>query len=128
MNYNIVTATQSVLRQYANFSGRATRSEFWWFNLALFLFSLIFGLLVGLLMVATGVDLSWLSTIFGLAILLPCLAVTVRRLHDTGRSGWNVLWGFVPYVGGIIMIVLCCLDSQTGTNKYGQSEKYPDTL
>lgn len=120
MNYNIVTATRSVLRQYANFSGRATRSEFWWFYLAYTLVLVALNLVLG--------EENLVAPLCSLALLLPSLAVGVRRLHDTGRSGWNLLWCLLPLVGAIILLVFNCQDSQTGTNQYGESEKYPDTL
>ncbi len=64
--------------------------------------------------------------VFDLIFLLPCLAVWVRRLHDTGRSAWNILWVLLPIIGWIVLFVYACLDSQKGSNKYGPSEKYPN--
>jgi len=63
---------------------------------------------------------------FFIALLIPNLSVSVRRLHDTGRSAWNLLWAFLPFIGCIILIVYYSLDSDAGTNKYGESEKYPN--
>jgi uncharacterized membrane protein YhaH (DUF805 family) len=112
-------AVRSVLTQYATFTGRARRSEYWWFGLANLLASIV----------ASVIDQAMGSVIFGLIVglglLIPSLAVGVRRLHDTGRSGWWLLIAFVPLVGAIVLIVFFCTDSQQGTNQYGPSPKYP---
>jgi len=111
-------AVRSVLTQYATFSGRARRAEYWWFVLASFFAALA----ARLIDVAIGVSLlQWVVT---LGLLLPTLAVGVRRLHDTGRSGWWMLLALVPF-GGIVVLVFACLDSQPGTNRFGPSPKYP---
>ncbi|MCW2648309.1 MAG: hypothetical protein JWP07_4418 [Pseudonocardiales bacterium] len=115
---NLGQAVQSVLSQYVGFSGRARRSEYWWF----FLFNLIIAIAVAIVDAAIG------STILGilvtLALLLPGIAVTIRRLHDTGRSGWWILIALVPLIGAIVLIVFACQDSQGGVNQYGPSPKY----
>jgi uncharacterized membrane protein YhaH (DUF805 family) len=115
---NLGQAVQSVLSQYVGFSGRARRSEYWWF----FLFNLIIAIAVAIVDAAIG------STILGilvtLALLLPGIAVTIRRLHDTGRSGWWILIALVPLIGAIVLIVFACQDSQAGVNQYGPSPKY----
>lgn len=64
----------------------------------------------------------WL-TIYAFAVLVPSLAMSVRRLHDTGRSGWFLLLGLIPYIGGVILFVFSVLDNQPGTNKYGSNPK-----
>jgi len=61
--------------------------------------------------------------LYGLAVMVPSLAVSVRRLHDIGKSGWTILLGLIPFVGGIILLVFCCQDSQPGENKWGASPK-----
>lgn len=91
---------------YADFNGRATRTEFWMFVL----FNWIASIIIGIIGWALGI--SWLSTIYGLAVLVPMLAVGARRLHDTGRSGWWWLICLVPLVGCIWLIVLWCLESK----------------
>lgn len=113
------TAVSSVFSQYTGFSGRARRSEFWWYTL----FTVIVYLVVGVVdaVLKTGI----LGLIVGLALLLPTLAVTVRRLHDTGRSGWWILIGLIPLVGAIVLLVFECSDSQPGPNRFGPSPK-PD--
>ena len=80
--------------KYADFSGRATRSEFWWWALFVLLVS-----------AAAGIISEVLSGIFSLAVLLPYLAVGARRLHDTDRSGWLQLIGLIPLIGWIVLIV-----------------------
>lgn len=103
-----------VLRKYAVFSGRASRQEYWMFVLINFLIA--FGLgsiegLVGLPMV--------LSLVYGLAVLIPGLAVLVRRLHDTGRSGWWVLILLVPLVGAVVILIFAVLPSESTDNSFG---------
>jgi uncharacterized membrane protein YhaH (DUF805 family) len=65
-----------------------------------------------------------MSVILGLGLLLPSLAVTVRRFHDIGKSGWNILWAAIPLIGAIIVLVWMCQDSDVVANKYGESPKY----
>lgn len=105
------------LRKYATFSGRARRMEYWMFSLAVFIGSLLFAVVD----VAFGTAV--LGIVFALAILLPALAVTVRRLHDTGRSGWWLLIALVPFAGPIVLLVFACLDSEPGENQYGPNPK-----
>jgi len=110
-------AVRSVFSKYVVFSGRARRSEFWWFSL----FLLIVYIIVAAIDAAIGNSV--LLVIVWLATLLPSLAVTVRRLHDTGRSGWWFFITLIPLVGGIILLVFECQDSQPGSNAYGPSPK-----
>ncbi len=107
-----------VLKNYVGFEGRARRTEYWMFVLFNFIASLILGFIGGFI----GLD-SILSYIYSLAVLLPSLAVAVRRLHDTGRSGWMILLSLIPLVGAIVLIVFMCQDSQPGDNKYGSNPK-----
>ena len=110
-------AVKSALGQYTGFSGRARRSEYWWFILAL----VVAGMAAALVdAVAQTAPLFY--ALVGLGAFLPALAVTVRRLHDTGRPGWWILVGLVPFVGGIVLLVFYCSDS-TADNKYGPSPK-----
>ena len=112
------------LKQYAVFSGRARRKEYWFYQL----FNTLFvGALLGVdAMTGTmrgKAGLGLLSGLFVLATLLPSLAVLVRRLHDTNRSGWWFLIGLIPLVGPIILLVFTCTDSQTTANQYGPNPK-----
>ncbi|MFF4797877.1 DUF805 domain-containing protein [Streptomyces sp. NPDC001351] len=111
-----------VLKKYAVFSGRARRKEYWMF----WLFAAI--IYVVLLAVGLAIKVPYLALVFEVAILLPSLAVGVRRLHDTGRSGWWLLFGLVPLVGGITLLVFSCSDSQPGVNKYGPNPKEETVL
>ncbi len=114
----------TVLKKYAVFSGRARRKEFWFFVLFNLLVSLVLGIFDGLLGTArVGDDVGLLGAVYGLVVLVPGIAVMVRRLHDIGRTGWWVLIGFVPLVGTIVLIVFAVLDSQPGSNAYGPNPK-----
>jgi len=110
-------AVSTVLKQYAEFSGRARRSEYWWYYL---FFLIVYGVSFG---IGVGVKAVWLPIIVILALVLPTLAVGVRRLHDTGRSGWFTLIGIIPIVGPIVLIVFFCQDGNPGDNQYGPSPK-----
>jgi uncharacterized membrane protein YhaH (DUF805 family) len=114
-----------VLRQYADFNGRARRTEFWMFTLFSIIISIVLGVLDSLLGLTfvDGTTSGWLGMLYALAVLLPSLGVTVRRLHDTSRSGWWVLIGLVPIVGGIVLIVFCAMPGNVGANAYGPDPK-----
>lgn len=107
-----------VLQNYVGFQGRARRKEYWMFVL----FSAIVSIILTILDKALHLD-SVLAGLYSLAVLLPSLAVGARRLHDTGRSGWWLLLSLIPFVGGIILLVFMCLDSQEGDNQYGPNPK-----
>ena len=114
-------AIRVVLSKYATFSGRAQRSEYWWFALFAWLVTIAALIVDGIL------DTTYLVQVLAvLALLLPSIAVTIRRLHDTGRSGWWYLIGFIPLVGGIVLLVFMVQDSE-GDNRYGPSAKYGRT-
>jgi uncharacterized membrane protein YhaH (DUF805 family) len=109
-------------RNYADFLGRARRMEYWTFVL---INSVVFAV-IALIAIATRSWGVWvLAGLFGLALIIPWVSVTVRRLHDTGRSGWYYLIGFIPVVGEIWLLVLLLLDSEPGPNLYGASPKAP---
>lgn len=112
-----------VLRKYAVFSGRARRREYWMFVL----FNALIGIVLSVLDNALGLDNAdgggVLQSIYGLAIFIPSLAVGVRRLHDTNRSGWWLLLWLIPVVGWIIMIVWLATAGQIGPNQYGPDPK-----
>jgi uncharacterized membrane protein YhaH (DUF805 family) len=110
-------------KNYINFQGRARRKAYWMFVL----FNLI--ALVVLSFIESAIGLSGqngygiLTGLYTLAIILPLIALAVRRLHDTGRSGWWILIGLVPLVGPIVLIVFYVTDSQPGSNEYGPNPK-----
>ena len=114
-----------VLKKYAVFSGRAKREEFWMFVLFNFIFSLVASLIDLGIGILTFAVFGWglLSLIYSLAVLVPGLAVGVRRLHDVGKSGWYLLIILIPIAGSIWFLVLACTDSQAGENKYGPNPK-----
>lgn len=105
-------------KKYVDFSGRARRKEFWMFALFNILAAFVAGFLDGLLGSGGGI-----SGLYSLAVFLPGLAVFVRRLHDTGRSGWWWLLGLLPLIGGIVLLVFLCSDSQPGENRFGPNPK-----
>nr|WP_315428004.1 DUF805 domain-containing protein [uncultured Albidiferax sp.] len=112
------------LKKYAVFSGRAQRSEYWYFFL--FYFGLAIGAalldgMVGAFNRQAGVGL--FGGIVALGLLLPSLAVGVRRLHDIDRSGWWLLIAVVPVVGAIVLLVFSLKDSQPGSNRFGPNPK-----
>ncbi len=108
----------TVLRKYAEFSGRARRKEYWFFVLFNIIISFVLGFVDGFAGLG-GV----LGGIYALAVLIPSIAVGVRRLHDTGRSGWWLLIGLVPIIGVIVLIVFMVGDSESGSNQYGPNPK-----
>ena len=113
-----------VLRNYANFSGRARRSEYWMFALFNMLFAIGLMLLDNLLGIAIE-DIGYgpLYGLYTLFVLIPGLAVMVRRLHDVGKSGWMALILLIPIIGAIWLLVLMVSDSQPGENKWGENPK-----
>lgn len=112
----------AVLKKYAVFSGRARRKEFWFFGL----FNVIFAVVLAGIGAATAESVpavGLLYPLYALAVFLPGLAVQIRRLHDTGRSGWWWLVAFIPLIGPILLLVFYVQDSQPGDNQYGPNPK-----
>lgn len=111
------------VQNFANFEGRARRSEYWYY----ILFNLIISVSVYVLTIFTmgiaGFILLPLLGLYSLANIIPNLAVIVRRLHDTGKSGWYILFAFIPLVGGIILIVFLATEGDRGPNEYGPDPK-----
>jgi len=113
-----------VLKKYAVFEGRAGRKEYWFFILFNILISMALGYvdwLTGNINPETGLGI--LSGIYALGVMIPGMAVSVRRLHDTDRSGWWLLITFVPVIGAIVFLYFMVLDSNPETNEYGTSPK-----
>ena len=110
-------AIKMALQQnYCNFSGRSSRSEYWWYSLFTFILGFIVAIFAGILGENAG---NALTGIVYLALLLPGLGLTVRRLHDINKSGWWILINLIPLVGWIIMLVWLCKDSDQTDNQYG---------
>ncbi|MBO2693327.1 DUF805 domain-containing protein [Shewanella algae] len=105
------------IKKYADFTGRARRTEYWMFTL----FYIIFSLVVSAIDYALGTTV--LGLIYSLGLLLPSIAVAARRLHDTDRSGWWQLLAFIPIIGWIVLLVFYCQDSEVGDNRFGSNPK-----
>ena len=108
---NFGEAIQTCFQKYAIFKGRARRSEFWYWCL----FHLLVGFSLGLI--------PKVGIVFLLLLYLPSFAVTIRRLHDVGKSGWNYLWIMLPIIGSILILIWSCRDSEPGENIYGPNPK-----
>jgi uncharacterized membrane protein YhaH (DUF805 family) len=113
---------------YADFSGRARRKEYWMF--VLFQIIITITLVIPLIIFGENGEnefITYLFTgilgVFFLGTLIPTLAVTVRRLHDVGKSGWFYLINFIPYIGGFIILIFTCMDSENKPNKWGENPK-----
>ena len=106
-----------VFERYAMFEGRAGRAEYWWFFLANLIVSFVLQAIAG-----ASNALVILAIVYSLAVLIPGLAVAVRRLHDTNKSGWWILISLVPFVGVIVLIVFLATDGDQGANQYGNPD------
>ncbi len=124
-----------VFENYANFSGRATRSEYWYFTLLHILIIIVLAI-PAILDMTTNPNFDFepgvlfyisigLIVLYMLLTFIPRLSVTVRRLHDSGKSGWYYLLAFTPYIGNIIILILMCLDTDIYTNKWGPNPFAP---
>lgn len=125
-NYGIVDWTKKVFRNYATFTGRARRKEYWLFYLATIILSVVFGFMEGLfgalLDIGTG-DEAISPLILVLVFFIPTIAVATRRLHDTGRSGWWQLLWFIPIIGWIILVVFLAQQTSPQNNQWGLPAK-----
>jgi uncharacterized membrane protein YhaH (DUF805 family) len=125
------------LRRYADFSGRSRRKEYWMFALGIIIVYAVLFALVAMGGVFSGVGspdavpqistIGWIGIsllgIVALGIFIPSLAVVVRRLHDQDKSGWFILIQFIPYIGGIIMLIFMCIEGTKGENRFGPDPK-----
>jgi uncharacterized membrane protein YhaH (DUF805 family) len=116
-----VEAIQSGLNNYVNFSGRASRSELWFWILFSILASVVASVIGGILVNIVGSAGSLVSLIVSLGLILPGLAVEVRRLHDIDKSGWWVLISVVPLVGIILLLIWFCTEGTRGPNRFGSN-------
>ena len=122
-----------VLKQYVDFSGRARRTEYWMFTLFNTIILIVLGFIDRALGfgsntsngVAISAGIGLLGGLYSLAVLLPSLGVSVRRLHDTNRSGWWLLIGLIPLVGAIVLLVFFVLEGTRGPNRHGVDPKAP---
>ena len=113
------------LKNYVGFSGRSRRSEYWYFTLFYLVIAIVLSVLDGIVFGGSvdGKGTPVLSGLFMLAMLLPSIAVGIRRLHDTDRSGWWLLIGMIPILGAIVLIVFFVQDSKPGENRFGPNPK-----
>ena len=112
------------LKKYAIFNGRARRKEYWYFylfDMLIYIVLIIIDVVVGTFSAEAGMGL--LSGIYAIVFLIPRIAVGVRRLHDTNRSGWWLLIGLIPIIGAIVLIVFLASDSKPEENQYGPNPK-----
>jgi len=121
---------ETIKNRYAKFDGRATRSEYWYFILFYFIFSIIAAtldsLVINPMLGASSTEAGQggiLQMIFALGLLIPSLALGIRRFHDIGKSGWWILIGFIPILGLLALIYFYVQDSQAGSNLYGENPK-----
>ena len=112
-------AIKTFFNKYTDFSGRARRSEFWF----VYLFIFIVNTILGIVCMKSQTALYICSGVFSLAILVPSIALAIRRMHDINKSGWWILIVLVPFIGQIWYIILCCIDSQPGSNQWGPNPK-----
>ncbi len=136
-SFDLITAYKSMFKKYAQFSGRSRRSEYWLASIVNCIIVMVMYMVIYIPIIVDAVNnrtpstltiilfltvgLLWL--IYTCVTLVPSLALSTRRLHDTGRSGWFLLLNLIPYVGSIIIFVFTVLDSQPGENKYGTNPK-----
>ena len=103
--------------------GRATRSEFWWYMLFALIICGVLGVIGGFVSGNGGREQTWVGIIFDVlsaVIAISIVCAEIRRLHDIGKSGWNVCWSLIPVVGGIYVLYLLCNPSEQGSNRYGE--------
>lgn len=114
-----------VMKQYADFNGRARRKEYWMFVLFNAIFTVVAMVIdnVAGLKFSPEIPYGFVYALYGLAALIPSIAVGVRRLHDVGKSGWWYLLGFIPIIGTIWILVLFCTEGTPGSNEYGVNPK-----
>ena len=113
------------LKRYAEFSGRSRRKEYWMFVLGAFIAIIVASIVDGVLGMNTMVAGVYgpLTTLVMLGLIIPGIAVQVRRFHDQDKSGWFVLLGLIPFVGGLIVLVFMCVEGTRGPNQYGEDPK-----
>lgn len=126
---NFKDAVMTCLKEkYASFEGRARRSEFWYFMLFILITNIgaaiVFAILGALIKGAVGAAVGYVvgASLVSLGLICPLIAVSVRRLHDTGKSGWMYLLNLIPYIGSLILLVFYCFDSKED-NQYGPNPK-----
>lgn len=112
-----------VLKNYFNFRDRARRREYWWFVLINAIITILLGFVQDALGWSNESGEGVLTVVYGLLLIIPSIAVMVRRLHDTDRSGWWVLIGLIPIVGWFVLFIFAVFDSQPCSNRFGANPK-----
>ena|SRR3989339_1642209 len=125
MNYYL-----TVLKKYAKFNGRSRRAEYWYFTLFNAIICIILSIIDVLVISNSGTKITFgiLSSIYSLAVLIPSIAVSIRRLHDIGKSGWMIFISLIPLIGSIWLLVLMVTNGNPGENKYGSDPKRVTTI
>ena len=116
---------KALAQNYCNFSGRASRSEYWWYALFTMILSVVIGFVLGIFG-AGSTAVSVIQGLVSLALLLPGLGLCVRRLHDISKSGWWIFISLVPLLGAILLIIWFCKPSDAGMNQYGPEPNMVD--
>lgn len=118
------------LKRYADFSGRSRRKEYWMFILGVIVVAIVLSIIESILGLngMVGGVYGPLTLILVLALLIPGIAVQVRRFHDQDKSGWFVLLSLIPFVGGLIVLVFMCLEGTKGPNRFGEDPKDPGSV
>lgn len=124
MSITFRAAVESAYRRMFDFEGRSSRAEYWYF----LLFYLVFAFVMGLFIDDDGPGLivGVAAFVIGIANMIALIAVSVRRLHDIGKSGWWLFIGFIPIIGGLILLVWHCVRGDDGNNRFGLSPLQPD--
>jgi uncharacterized membrane protein YhaH (DUF805 family) len=115
------------LKRYADFSGRSRRKEYWMFVLGVFIAAIVLGIVEGIVGLSgmVGGVYGPLTTLLLLGVIIPSIAVQVRRFHDQDKSGWFVLLAFIPILGGLAVLIFMCLEGTKGPNRFGPDPKDP---
>ena len=115
------------LKRYADFSGRSRRKEYWMFLLGVFIAAILLSIVEGIVGLGgmVGGVYGPLTVLFFLGVFVPSLAVQVRRFHDQDKSGWFVLLGLIPILGGLAVLIFMCLEGTRGSNRFGEDPKDP---
>ena len=107
---------KDAFKNYVNFEGRASKSQYWYFGMWNPIVSIVISIVLNIILHGNAVYVSW---VYDLIIFLPAISISVRRLHDIGKSGWWNLIIFIPLIGVIVLVVFALMSSEPGTNKYG---------
>ena len=115
------------LKRYTDFAGRSRRKEYWFFLLGVMIVTIILSIIEGILGLSGMIGGAYgpLTALFLLGIIVPAIAVQVRRFHDQDKSGWFVLLSLIPFLGGLIVLVFMFLEGTKGPNRFGPDPKDP---